>query len=274
MRDAMLERLGELRYEPTPKRVRAVFGGQTAVDSTRSVLVWEPRRVVPSYAVPVEDVRGELEAAAASDHGDAAEQPILHPGIPFAVHSTPGQSFDLRADGERRAAAVFRPAAPELAGHVVLDYYAFDDWYEEDEPIVGHPRDPYHRVDFRRSARSVRVELEGQVVAESSRATPCFETNLPLRFYLPREDAPLDLLASDKRTTCAYKGEASYWSLDLDGRRHADLLWSYEDPLPDARAITGLVAFWDEKVDIVLDGERRERRPTAMSEAILDEAGA
>lgn len=270
MRDAMLEKLGELRYEPTPKRVRARFGGQTVVDSARSLLVWEPRRVVPSYAVPVADVRGELDPAEPTDHRDAAA-PILHPGIPFAVHSTPGESFDLRADGERRAAAAFRPAAEELRGHVILDHDAFDDWYEEDEPILGHPRDPYHRVDFRRSARSLCVELDGQVVAESSRATLCFETNLPVRFYLPREDFRVELQASDKRTICPYKGEAAYWSLELKGRRHADLLWSYQAPLPDAQALKGLVAFWDEKVDIVLDGERREGRPSAMSEAMLDE---
>ena len=157
--------------------------------------------------------------------------------------------------------------------YVELDFAAFDEWYEEDEPVAGHPRDPFHRVDVRRTARPVRIEVDGEVVAETTRARLLFETSLPTRFYLPREDVRVELQPSPKRTHCAYKGEASYWSVDVGGERHEDLAWGYEDPLEDARAITGLIAFWDERVDVIVDGERRERPRTLISEALLEEAG-
>ena len=271
MRDALGRGLEELRYEPTEKRVRALLGGEEVVDTTRALLVWEPKRAVPSYAVAIEDVRGELVPAAAS--APEWQPPLLHPGIAFAEHSTDGQALDLRTSQAMRAGVAFAPADPDLAGHVILDHHGFDAWLEEDEPILGHPRDPFHRVDMRRSSRRVRVERNGELLAESSRATLLFETGLPTRFYLPREDVALDLLPSARQTYCPYKGQASYWSFEVAGRLHPDLAWSYEDPLQDAAQVTGLVAFYDERVDVVLDGERRARPRTAVSKAIMDEAG-
>jgi uncharacterized protein (DUF427 family) len=137
------------------------------------------------------------------------------------------------------------------------------------EPIAGHPRDPYHRVDVRRSERPVRIEIGGEVVAETTRARMLAETSLPLRFYLPREDVRAELHPSPRRTYCPYEGEASYWSVDAGGRRHENLGWSYEQPLPDVAAIAGLVAFWDE----VVDGERRQRPRGPFAEALRDEFG-
>jgi uncharacterized protein (DUF427 family) len=241
--------LGELRHEPTEKRVRAAAGGRDVVDTRRALLVWEPRRIVPSYAVPVEELDAELSPAAAGA-GD---------------HSAPGESLDVVVDGTRLDAAAFRPADPDLAGHVVLVHGAFERWYEEEEPIVGHPRDPFHRIDIRKSSRHVRVELDGTLLAESREPTLLFETHLPLRFYLPRGDLRLEPAASAKRTVCAYKGEASHWTFDLPGG--ADLAWSYEEPLVDAAQIQGLVAFYDEHVDVLLDGERRERPRTQWARA-------
>lgn len=277
VQDTLWRTLGELRHEPTEKRVRAMVGEDTVVDSTRAVLVWEPRRVVPSYAVPVQDVRTQLVPAsrgegAASGSTDPGP-PILHPGVPFAVHSSEGEALALDVAGARRDSVAFRLADPDLAGYVVLDFTGFDVWLEEDEPIVSHPRDPFHRVDVRRSSRPVRIELDGSVLAESSRPSVVFETNLPVRFYLPREDVRADLRPSEKRTRCAYKGEASYWSPDVGGRVCDNLAWSYEEPLEDAAALTGLVAFFDELVDVTLDGARRERPRTGISAAILAEAG-
>ena len=267
MRDHLAQALGELRHEPTERRVRASLGGQVIVDSTSAVLVWEPRRVVPSFAVPAEDIRAEL-APASPSNGDVAG--ILHPGIPFAVHTAAGEPVSI----EDREGAGFRFADPDLAGHVALDFDAFDEWLEEDERIEGHPRDPFHRVDVRRSARSVRVEVDGVVVAETTRARLLAETHLPLRFYLPREDVRVDLRPSDARTYCPYKGHASYWSVDAGGRRHADLGWSYEQPLPEIAAIAGLVAFWDERVDVFVDGVPRERPRGPIADALRDEFGA
>jgi uncharacterized protein (DUF427 family) len=260
MRDAMSEQRDELRYEPIEKRIRALVGADAVVDSSRAVLVWEPRRVVPSFAVPIEDVRGELVPAAGED---GAQAPVLHPGIAFAAHSTGGDSLSLRAGDATREAVAFAPADPDLAGHVILDFAGFDAWLEEDEPLVGHARDPYHRIDMRRSSREVRIELDGALLARSTRAVLLFETSLPTRFYLPREDVVAEHRPSDRRSICAYKGHAAYWSFDVG----ESLAWTYEDPLPEAAPIRGLVAFFDELVDVTLDGERRARPRTHFAPA-------
>jgi uncharacterized protein (DUF427 family) len=264
MQDLLARARSELRYEPIERRVRALLGSETVVDSTRSVLVWEPRRVVPSYGVPAADIRGELAPAPAS--GEAVPG-VLHPGIPFVVHTAAGQPVAIAG----RAGAGFRLADEALAGYVVLDFAAFDEWYEEDERIAGHPRDPFHRVDVRLTTRLVRIELDGEVLAQTTAARMLFETSLPTRFYVPRDDVRVPLHASPRRTYCPYKGQASTWSVDAGGRRHEDLAWSYEQPLPDGPPIAGLVAFWDERVDVIVDGERRARPGSAISAALLDE---
>ena len=97
---------------------------------------------------------------------------------------------------------------------MILDFAGFDAWLEEDEPLVGHARDPYHRIDMRRSSREVRIELDGALLARSTRAVLLFETSLPTRFYLPREDVVAEHRPSDRRSICAYKGHAAYWSFD------------------------------------------------------------
>ena len=266
MRNVMRQRLADLRYEPTEKRVRALLGDRAVVDSTRALLIWEPRRVVPSYAVPVDDIDAELAPAPAIATTDGPL--ILHPGIPFSRHSTEGEPLTLRAGDETREQAAFRPSDPDLAGYAVLDFRAFDAWYEEEERVVGHPRDPFHRVDIRPGSRHVRVELDGRLLAESTRPTLVFETGLPTRFYLPQEDLRAEARPSERKTYCAYKGEASYWSFEAG----KDLAWTYRQPLPEAIRLAGLVAFFDELVDIIVDGERRERPRTAVAKAVVEEA--
>ena len=269
--------MGELRYEPTAKRVRATLGGATVVDSTRAVLVWEPRRIVPSYAVPAADIHGELvPSTAPTTDGELADgsllpdvfaRPVLDPSVPFTAHTTAGEAVDVHANGESSPGAGLRLADPDLAGYVVLDFPAFDGWTEEDEPIVGHPRDPFHRIDVLASSRHLRLELDGEVLAESSRPMLLFETMLPVRYYLPREDVRAELAPSDTRTYCAYKGQASYWSARVGGRLVPDLVWTYREPLTDASRVGGLVAFFNERVDVVLDGQRSERPVTPWSPA-------
>ena len=182
-----------LRHEPVDKRIRA----DAVVDSTRAVLVWEPRRVTPQYAVPAADISAPVVAG-----GETLPPPdgLLHPGIPFAAHSTPGQPVTV---GGR---AGFRLADPDLDGYVLLDFDAFDGWLEEDEPIHGHPRDPFSRVDVRLTSRPVRIELDGEVLAESTRARLLFETLVPTRFYLPREDVRVPLLASATKQLLPVQG--------------------------------------------------------------------
>lgn len=268
--DVMIGSLGQLRYEPTEKRIRATIDDMAVVDSARALLVWEPRRVVPSYAVPIGDVQGELIPAPAAPTSDAL---ILHPGIPFPAHSCPGAPLSIAVAGERGVGAAFRPDDPDLAGRVILDFQSFDGWQEEDEVILGHPRDPFHRVDIRRSSRHVRVELEGELLAESARPRLVFETHLPLRFYVPPEDVRVGLRPGALSTRCAYKGQASYWSVDVGSGLGDDLAWSYEDPLPDAAELSGLVAFFDDRVDVVVDGVPRPRPDTAIAQALVDELG-
>ena len=274
VRRSLMSGLDGLRHEPSAKRIRAALGDQVVVDTTRAVLVWEPRRIVSSWAVPVEDLSADLEPAgpagsAAGSEGfplpDVSDRPVLDPSIPFAVHTATGDVVDVRAGQHLRRGAGLRLADPDLDDYVVLDFDAFDTWWEEDEVNVGHPREPFHRIDVLRSSRPVRLELEGQVLAESSRPWMLFETLLPPRYYLPREDVVTELIPSPTRTTCAYKGFASYWSTVVGGREVTDLAWTYAEPLREAGQVAGLVAFFDERVDVTLDGVRRERPITPWS---------
>lgn len=250
--DLRQSRPGELRYEPTEKRIRASIGGRTVVDSTRAAFVWEPRRIVPSYAVPEGDIDGELRV------GREPEPPppdgLLHPGHPFAMHTAPGDP--LLVDGFAEA---LRLHEPDLPGYVLLDFAGFDAWYEEDERNYGHPRDPFHRIDIVRSTRHVVVELDGVTLADTRAPALLFETQLPTRFYLPPGDVDLAAFTpSEKHSWCAYKGQASYWSLpDAD-----DVAWSYPEPLREAGEVKDMIAFWDERVDVIVDGERRGRPRT------------
>lgn len=275
LRRSLMSGLAGLRHEPSPKRIRAALGDQTVVDTTRAVLLWEPRRVVASWAVPVVDMAAELVAVGAAtpvgdNEGyalpDISEQPILDPSVPFAVHTAEGEVVDVHAGQQVRAGAGLRLADPDLDGYIVLDFGAFDTWWEEDEVNVGHPREPFHRVDVLRSSRQVRLELDGEVLAESSRPRLVFETMLPVRFYFARDDVRAELVPSQTRTTCAYKGYASYWSPVVGGREVVDLAWSYAEPLREASEVAGRVAFFDERVDVVLDGVRRERHVTPWSD--------
>ena len=275
MRDLLTGGLGELRHEPTAKRIRAVLDGRMVVDTTRALLVWEPRRIVPSYAVPADGITAELAPAdtAATDAAgtigahmpELSGRPVLDPSVPFAVHSAEGRAADLRAGEQDRPGAGFYPTDPDLAGYVVLDFGAFDAWYEEDEPNVAHPRDPFHRIDVLPSSRHVRVELDGHVLAESSRPALLFETMLPARYYLPPDDIRAELTPSSTRTWCAYKGQASYWAATVGDRVVPDLAWTYQQPRHDAAHVRGLIAFFNERLDVIVDGERPERPNTPWS---------
>jgi len=165
--------------------------------------------------------------------------------------------------------AAFRPADPDLAGYVVLDLTAADAWYEEGEPGIGHPRDPFHHVDVRSSDRHVRISDGGRLLAESRRPVLAFQTMLPTRFYLPREDVVAPLHPSTLTTWCPYKGRASYFS--TDDRR--DIVWCYREPLPSAAPPAGLVAFYDDVLEVTVDGVPHGAADTPAARAMLDESG-
>jgi uncharacterized protein (DUF427 family) len=259
MRELLGGNLESLRYEPTGKRIRVSLDGVLVADTRHARLVWEPRRVVPTYAVPGSSLSARLEPTNIALPPPSS--PILDPSNPFAMHTCAGTSFDVVRNGGRAAAGAFRPDDPDLAGYVVLDFAAFE-WLEEDEPIVAHPHDPFHRIDILRSSRHVRIELDGRLLAESKEPMLLFETNLPVRFYLPRAQVVIDLEPSDTATYCAYKGRASYFSLQGGPR---DIAWYYREPLREAEPVRDFVSFFDERVDVVVDGERQERPVTPWS---------
>jgi uncharacterized protein (DUF427 family) len=262
MRDLLGGALPSLRYEPTAKRLRTYLDEVLVADTVDGLLVWEPRRVVPTYAVPERDVSARLESVGRVD--DLTDLPVLVPTNPFSAHSCTGEMFDVVVGTDnpvRRASAAFRPDDADLTGYVTLDFSAFE-WREEDEPVATHPHDPFKRIDILASTRHVRVEWNGRLLAESAQPLLLFETLLPVRFYLPPADVVVDLEPTDTVSYCAYKGRASYFSVP-DGP--ADLAWTYHQPLREAEPVTGHVAFFDERVDVIVDGRRRERPVTPWS---------
>ena len=173
MRDLLDGALGSLRYEACEKRLRTYLDGVPVADTVSGLLVWEPRRLVPTYAVPQADFAAQLESAGRVD--ELADLPVLMPTNPFAAHSCTGEMLDVLVGGRRCPSAAFQPDDPALAGYLTLDFSAFE-WREEDEPIVSHPHDPFKRIDILASSRHVRIESQGRLLAESSRPLLLFET--------------------------------------------------------------------------------------------------
>jgi uncharacterized protein (DUF427 family) len=272
VRDILMGSLGQLRYEPVEKRIRGVIGGQVVIDTDRALLVWEPKRVVASYAIPVQELERFTTPSAESSGGESAsaevsvprlgDRPVYDPSVPFAVHTTDGAVLDLQLAGAERRAAAFRPADATLSDYVIVDFDAIDEWFEEDEPNLGHPRDPFHRIEIVHSSRSVRVERDGELLAASTRPYLLVEAPLPVRYYIAPADISEGVLKpSATRTICAYKGRATYWSLDTE----EDIAWSYPEPLREAVEVTDRIAFFNERVDIFVDGTRLERPVTPWS---------
>lgn len=245
---------GQVRTEPSAKRVRAYLGGEVVADTIHPVLVWEVP-YYPAYYFPVADVRTDL----LEPDGAVAHSPSRGDG----------QSYTVTAGGKQaRAAALRYPDSPipELRDLIRLEWGAMDAWFEEDEEVFTHPRDPYTRIDILPSSRHVRIEIDGVTVAESSNAALLFETGLPVRYYLPKTHVRLDLLThTDSETHCPYKGQAEYWSVRTGDIVHEDIAWSYPTPLPESLGVAGHIAFYDEKVDVFVDGVRQERPHTKFS---------
>jgi uncharacterized protein (DUF427 family) len=262
----------ELRYQPTTKRVRAGVDGSPVVDTQDALLVWEPKRVTPVYAVPEKDLLARLRRPESED-GTVEEHPFawsssgqtgLDPRTGFRRHTTPGEELDVVASAYTLPRAAFRPSDPDLDGYVVLDFAAFH-WLEDHEEIIGHPRDPFHRVDIRATLRRVEITLDGVKLADTVGAQLLYETMLPVRYYLPPADVRLDLLeASPHRTVCPYKGEAKYWSFP-DSDRGTNVAWAYDSRFIDSSQIHGLVCFFNERVDVAVDGELQEHPVTPWS---------
>ena len=177
--------------------------------------------------------------------------------------------YDVKAGNAVAESGAWRlPGSPfeELRSLVRLDWAAMDHWFEEDEEVFVHPRDPHTRVDILASSRHVDIVINGVTVASSDRPRLLFETGLPTRYYLPLTDVRLDLLRPSATTSlCPYKGEANYYTVEADGEVHEDAVWTYRSPVPESQKIIGLVAFYNERVDIIVDGVVQERPKTKFS---------
>lgn len=242
------------RVEPVPRRIRAVVAGETVVDTVGALYAWE-WPYYPQYYLPVADVRMDL----------LVSEDRFENG-PFGLVEVHGLQL---GDGVRPAAAnvLVEPKVSRLEGFVRFNWDSVDHWFEEDEQVFVHPRNPYVRVDALRSTRSVRVELEGVLLAESTSPVLVFETGLPTRYYINQTELESEhLIPSDTVTECPYKGTTSrYWSARINGRVHQDLAWSYDFPTRQLLPIAGLAAFYNERVDLVVDGRRLERPRTKFS---------
>ena len=237
--------------EPVPRRIRAVLAGERILDTTRALYVWETPRY-PQYYIPVADVRADALVDEQHTQQTRRGKAQVH-GIRVGDIYRPGA-----------ARLLTESTVDALAGTVRFEWDALDAWFEEDEQVFVHPRDPYVRVDALRSNRSLRIELDGVVLAESKSPVMLFETGLPTRYYLDRTDIDFTrLTATNTVTACPYKGTTSgYWSVRVDDTVHADLAWAYDFPTGQLQPIAGLVAFYNEKVDIYLDGQLLERPKT------------
>jgi uncharacterized protein (DUF427 family) len=237
-----------LRWERSPRRIRAELGGETVARSSQAIYVWAPGRRLPEYALPREDVAAGVLAP-------AQDEPPEHPEA--------AEVYDVVVGGRTAADAAWTYRDPDLDGYVALAFKALDRWFEETEEVFVHPRDPHHRVDALPSERHIRIVVDGEDLAESSDVVTLFETGLPTRYYLPARDVRQDVLRpSDTQTRCPYKGIASYHSVVTAQGEYPDLVWYYPDPIPAVENIRDRLSFYNEKVSVYVDGELEERSPT------------
>lgn len=245
-----------VRTEPLNRRLRVLFNGRFIADTTAAIYVFEQGHL-PVYYLPKADVDASvLRQTATTSHcprkGDAVY-------------------WSVEVDGKVAEDAVWAYPDPlsqvgELAGYVAFYWNKMDGWYEEDEEVFVHPRDPYHRVDVLSSSRHVEVSVNGVVVADTRRPHLLFETGLPVRYYIPKVDVRLEhLRPSGTRTSCPYKGTASYYDVVADGAVNTDIVWYYPAPLPEIPKIENLLCFYNEKVDITVDGVLQDRPQTHWS---------
>jgi uncharacterized protein (DUF427 family) len=237
-------------FQDFPRRVRAVLAGETLLDTRRGRLLHETGHL-PVLYVPEDDLRSNLFEP--SDHST------------HCPHKGEAAYRSVQVDGAVAENAVWGypepiTSAAWLRGYAAVEWDAMDAWFEEDEQIFGHVRDPYHRVDVRDASRHVRVLAAGEVVAETFRPKLLFETGFRPRYYIPPEDVRRDLLeASATRTICPYKGFASYWSLRLDDHRIADAAWGYEHPFEETVKMADHLCFIAEDLEVEVDGEPVEQ---------------
>lgn len=247
----------KVEFVPTPKWVRVYFGGEVIADSRRAMILRQIVRT-PVYYFPEDDVR--MEYLEESDH--TTSSPLK--GTAKYWHVRVGDNL-----AENAAWTYVEPGdkVPDLRGYIAFEWEKLDAWYEESEQVYTHARDPYHRIDVLNSSRHVKIVLDGETLAETRRPVLLFETGLPVRYYIPKLDARQQLLEpSVTHTECPYKGTASYYSVRVGDELEEDLVWYYPFPTPEMSKIQNLLAFFDERVDVYVDGELQEKPHTPWSQ--------
>lgn len=233
-----------LTAEPGAKRVRGYRRGRKIVDSIEPVLVFEIPNY-PAYYFRRDDV--DMDTLLMSDH--------VRTGLPIAGEA---DVFSLVVDDFTAADVAWsykQSSLPAIDGLLRFTWDSMDSWFEEDEEVFVHPRSPYVRIDALPSSRHVQIKLDGVLVADTHRPTLLFETDLPARYYVPKVDVRMELLrTTDASSQCPYKGTARYWSVDTGTRVHKDVVWSYPTPHAESGKIAGMLAFYDDRVDIFVDG--------------------
>jgi len=257
---------GQAMYmERSPKWVRVGLGGETIADSRHALLLQESGHQ-PVYYFPPDDVRA-----------DVLEPSDRHTRCPKKGEAS---YYTIRlGDRIEEAAAWYYPkplqGAEPLKGLIAFYWGRMDQWLEEDEEVLVHPRDPYHRVDVLPTSRHIRVSVDGEILAESDHAMALFESNLPTRWYLPREDVSAALEPSDTVTRCPYKGSAAYFSVRRqDGEIVKDLIWHYDEPLQAVNQIAGRLCFFNERLEVEVDGELESQPETDWKHGVKSQAAA
>lgn len=253
MRDTLNALREELRYEPVSQRIRILHGDDLLAETTEALVVWEPRCVVPAYAVPEAAIRVPLRLTPYEPVDPETLPPVITPEFRGVVHLLPGRTVSLTVGETELEHIGYQFDDPDLAGYVLLRWDPLT-WQEETVTMTGHTQDPFSRIRILPSDRHVVVSHRGTELASSRGAVLLLETGLPPRWYLPREDLTTGIFEdSELHTVCAYKGLASYLSSSADpsGR---DLGWYYPEPLHDAAPVRDLVCFWSERTDLVIDG--------------------
>jgi uncharacterized protein (DUF427 family) len=239
-----------VHIERSSRRVRTYFGNKLIADSEHVLLVYESKRP-PAYWFPIADVRMEyLEQSQQAE--DTIRWRLV---VKDRITHNAARTY-IKPAGHRAA----------LEGHLTFYWDKMDAWFEEDEQVFVHPRDPYTRVDTLHSSRHARVEIDGVTMGETRRPMLLFETGLPTRYYIPKLDVRMDLLEpSESVTRCPYKGVARHWSARVGDKLVKDIVWSYPAPIPECPKIENLLSFYNERVDLYIDGVLQDRPITPFS---------
>lgn len=239
---------------PVPKRIRAKSGNQFIVDSTRAMMM---RGMPPVYYFQARDVKvNQLRESEYVEEDKRFGRKKFWHLISDEKHV------------ENAAWSYVEPEIfPEIENYVAFKWNAMDSWWEEDEQVRVHPRDPYSRIDVIQSSRHVKVGVEGETIAESKRPMLVFETGLPTRYYFYKTDIKMDSLEPTPHLTeCPYKGEAHYYSIKGKIKTYENIAWTYPFPQQNLLKIKDMITFFQEQIeDFYVDGQKIAKVKTKWS---------